>query len=95
MFYDFEGKEISESEWSKLFSQKKRLIKKDFLDDKLMLVSTVWIGLAWDDENPPLIFETMAFPEDSYDELGSWRWATYEAALQGHQEVVDKIRHDS
>lgn len=93
MFYNYEGKEVSADEWGKLFAGNNRRIAKDTIEEKFMVVSTVFIGLTWENENPPLIYETMVFPQDSFDELETHRWATREEAIQGHQHIVDKIKH--
>jgi hypothetical protein len=36
-------------------------------------------------------YETMVFADDSYDDLGCWRWESREDALAGHQEIVRGI----
>lgn len=52
-------------------------------------VSTVWMGIDHQhDDGPPLIFETMAFPEGSFDEAAQERYATEAEAEQGHTAVV-------
>lgn len=57
-------------------------------------VSTVWMGLDHNffGEGPPLIFETMIFggPLDGQ----RWRWPTEEAALAGHDQVVELCREE-
>ena len=54
-------------------------------------VSTVWLGL---DHNhwggPPLIFETMVFPIDSFDELQTERYSTLKEAKAGHERMVEE-----
>ena len=96
-FYDLEGQEVSYETWGEIFSGTDRFLAGERIAEKRMRVSTVWIGLAWGWEaegEKPLIFETMAFAddEDSWDDLGCWRWASREEALKGHAEIVDGIR---
>jgi len=52
-------------------------------------VSTVFLGLNhrhWG-EGPPILFETMVFPECDYCE----RYSTWKEAVAGHARVVDKL----
>jgi hypothetical protein len=60
--------------------------------DEMIEVSTVWVGIDhnFGDEGPPLIFETMVFggPLDQQQ----WRWPNEEAALAGHEQVVELCR---
>ena len=98
-YYGLDGSEISYEEWAKVFHSEDRFLARDVLDKtsdrEAVEVSTVWIGVSWLDEDPPLVFETMIFPmvDDDYrwNELGCWRWASYEAAVEGHKEIVDGV----
>ena len=68
-------------------------------------VSTVWLGLNHNyvEGGPPLIFETMVFPESQsgavdYSEIDTERYSTEEEARTGHERmardhayVLDKI----
>lgn len=96
-FYDLEGQEISYEKWGDIFAGKDRFLAGERIAEKRVRVSTVWIGLPWgweDEGENPLIFETMVFAEDedSWDDLGCWRWASREEALKGHAKIVDGIR---
>lgn len=53
-------------------------------------VSTVWLGLDHNfySDGPPLIFETMVFPSNSYDELDMARYSTEAEAKAGHERMV-------
>lgn len=56
-------------------------------------VSTVFIGLnlePWGDDGIPLVFETMVFTDESFDEVYVRRYATWDEAVLGHKEVVNK-----
>lgn len=55
-------------------------------------VSTVWLGLNHQyGDGPPLIFETMVFPnQKDMGELDCDRYSTEAEALAGHAAMVDK-----
>jgi hypothetical protein len=99
-YYGLNGSKVSYEEWLEIFHSKDKFLARDVLDKTspwgAIEVSTVWIGLSWLDEDPPLVFETMVFPlEDDasrWSELGCWRWATFDAAHEGHQAIIDGIR---
>lgn len=94
-YWDMDGNEIELQEWSRLFASEERKIASNRIPERAMTVSTVWLGLSWlaEDERgaKPLIFETMAFAEDSYDDLGCWRWQSREDAVAGHERIVGAI----
>lgn len=55
-------------------------------------ISTVWLGLdhQWGD-GPPLIFETMVFPDKAHlNELECERYSTEVEAVAGHARMVEK-----
>lgn len=98
-YYGLDSSEISYEEWVNIFHSKDRFLARDVLDKTLdreaVEVSTVWIGVSWLDEDPPLVFETMIFPmaDDDYrwNELGCWRWANLEDAHKGHKKIIDGV----
>ena len=53
--------------------------------------STVFLGIdhGWG-EGPPLLFETMVFSKNSYEDLDMERYSTYEEAEKGHKKMVKK-----
>jgi hypothetical protein len=55
-------------------------------------VSTVFLGLdnQWLADGPPLLFETMVFPECDVCE----RYSTWDQAVAGHDQVVARERSD-
>jgi len=100
-YYDMDGNQITLEEWSKIFESNDRFLAFDVLDNspyegRSIRLSTVWTGLAWgfEGDTAPQIFETMAFFEDSHPgvDLGCWRWSTQEMALEGHREILERIR---
>lgn len=90
MHYVLRGKEVvpikDVIEWARSFERSKRIIQQD--DLKYVQVSTVFLGLDynWSDEGPPLVFESMVFP----GEREVQRYATWDEAYDGHQELVKK-----
>jgi hypothetical protein len=93
-FYVLEGKEVrkcaSIDEYVRLVSDNR--IKWTKVSDKI--VSTIFFGFDHrvsfgdeDDEKEPILFETMVFPDRIYV-----RYHTYDEAVKGHDEIVEKIR---
>jgi hypothetical protein len=67
-FYDVQGEEITQGEWSRMFRAGKRDVARDLVGSDFM-VSTVWLGLDHrsltalaEGGDLPVIFETMVFP---------------------------------
>ena len=100
MYYDMDGKPISQSSWVMSMENPDRCVGQDIIGQ--YRVSTVYIGL---DMNlfcgQPLIFETMIFgPEDSPLHLWQDRYAKKFDALIGHEyacrlargEVVEEMK---
>ena len=56
-------------------------------------VSTVFLGLDhnYGDEGPPILFETMIFPQSGHNDLHCERYATWDEAVVGHQRVVAEV----
>ena len=98
-FFGLDGEVISYEKWSEIFAGRDRFLAGERIVEKRVRVSTVWIGTAWLLEDlegqRPLIFETMVFEDadDAWDDLGCWRWASREEALNGHAKIVDDIRN--
>jgi hypothetical protein len=91
-FYDMDGKPMLLMDWArKLESYESRVIAFEVLNDR-KTVSTVWLGLDHNmsGHGPPLIFESMVFEPDSFDELDCIRYSTKEEALRGHLRLVMK-----
>lgn len=64
------------------------IVAKDWVGD--VEVSTVFLRHAAPHfGGPPLFFETMVFGED---EMGQMRYATWDEALEGHQEILAGTR---
>lgn len=102
LFYDRQGNPMESSvEWAKLGSDPEyRFVKKDFLDQHIVL--TVWLGLdhAAGAYDRPHIFTTGVFSKkEGLSVLGpmleEYSWATEEEALAGHDGIVTTIRATS
>jgi len=74
----------------------KMLRKINKLREKIMHVSTVFLGLdhrfdPWDGSGEPIIFETMVFWDGDFVGMYQRRYCTHAKALVGHKETVDKF----
>ena len=89
MLYDFDGNEITNEEFSKLRKEKGRIGDETLIDG--IRISTVYLGVdhGWVNEKP-IIFETMVFMKDSYDDMQCERYVTLEEAEAGHKKIVAK-----
>ena len=95
-YFDFDGREVSLEEWYVLWVESGNIAETtlDRTQGKsgfAIQVSTIWTGRSWGLEDPPLIYETMAFSLESpnrWDDIGSWRWATSGDAAEGHDRIV-------
>lgn len=79
-------------EWAKFFENREaRRVARTELPGHV--VSTVFLGLDHQfGDGPPLLFETMVFPEDSSGEVDMDRYSTWEEAEKGHRRMVWKWR---
>ncbi len=75
-------------EWGQWFETANRQVARYETQD--ITVSTIFIGIG-PIEEPTLnnLFETMVFREGSEDEC--YRYQTYENAIKGHNEIVDRL----
>jgi hypothetical protein len=85
--------EVDLMTWAEWFEDSfdKRVVKKT--EHELFRVSTVFLGLdhRFSGNGPPLIFETMAFADDSWSDLECVRYATWDDAEIGHDAVVRRM----
>lgn len=81
----------SQSEAEKLLTSDRKIIKQQGIGD--YWVSTVFLVIdhnyCHSDEKRPVLFETMVFPTDI---ALFQRYCTYEEALNGHNEIVEKLK---
>lgn len=81
------GNEISPMEWKELFADNEySRVERSELDDWGVTVSTVWLGLTFND----FVFETMVFGGKLDQEL--IRWQTLEEAEKGHRAMVNRVK---
>lgn len=74
-------------EWGKWFENAKNVIKATMFRNGTR-ISTAFLGINHSyDDGPPLLFETMTFNKKGED---SFRYATYDEAISGHNERVCK-----
>lgn len=89
--YDRQGLPMSTDAWSAKMNDKyKRVALTTACGYR---ISTVWLGLDhnFSGKGPPLIFETMVFKGQSYEDLFCARYATEEGARIGHNFVAFAI----
>lgn len=93
-FYDWEGNRIGIGQYAEL-KQTKFRVASDSNDS--VRISTVWLGLdhRFGEDGPPLIFESMVFPQGSYEEIVCRRYATEEEARRGHADLVAEYLTDA
>lgn len=91
--YDYYGNPISMQRWMELLESGDVNRRVKLTTEDGWWVSTVWLGIDhnFSDVGPPLIFETMAFLEGSFEALECQRYATAEQARVGHDEVVEAM----
>ena len=64
----------------------------DFTEDKNYNISTVFLVLdhSFGESDPPLVFETMVFPNDSLEGQDMERYSTWGEAQKGHERMCEK-----
>lgn len=91
-YYAKDGTPITFDEWCKSTTDETKRVALTELPGKGR-VSTVWLGLNHQyGDGPPLIFETMVFPEGSWSEDDCDRYSTLAEAEAGHARMVEKWR---
>ena len=79
-------------EWARDFDKMDRVVKQQRLWNGLF-VSTVFLGLDHNfGQGPPLIFETMVFPNEWWTDWMQDRYSTEEEAFSGHYDTVQRYR---
>lgn len=81
--------------WSEQFERiDRRTVAKTVVGGTL--VSTVFLGIDhnFSETGPPVLFETMVFGdgETCDDDLGQWRYCTWDEAEEGHRAVVANLK---
>lgn len=66
------------------------LVAQDHIDD--YLVTTVYRGYDYQHNEPPRIFQTLAFARRDFANRHSVRYATEAQAVAGHQRIVTQLQ---
>ena len=70
-----------------------KIVKQEELENGYF-ISTVWLGIDHRfGEGKPLIFETMVFPPDSYQDQDMEHYSTEKEAIKGHKKMVSKWKN--
>lgn len=98
-YYERDGTGISidldtpegRAKMSEIWSHEYRRVAQDYVGE--IHVSTVFLAInhSWGD-GPPILFETMVFGYGEGDEEYQWRYPTEEAALAGHQAILEAVK---
>jgi hypothetical protein len=81
-------------EWSEQLEKLHRSGNNHVAEETIngMWISTVWIGLNHGyGEDEPLLFETMVFPENRYDQNYCDRYSTWSEAVNGHKKAAQWV----
>lgn len=92
-FRDRQGREIDVIQWMTLHHDQDYHNVATTYVGKVGRVSTVWMGVDPDDgRDPPLIFETMIFPQHPAMLNLAWRYPTEQEARHGHYKACAYLR---
>lgn len=97
-YYILDGHEVKPAkdviEWGKFFEGPGRHVAKTTMPDGTW-ISTVFLGIDHRHfgKGPPLVFETMVFPNGGKPMIESYcdRYSTWDEAEAGHNAVVAKL----
>lgn len=91
-YYDRRGRPITLREFAALTNDiNYRIVARSHMNGRV--IATVWLGLDHQfGSGPPLIFETMVFPQGSWNDDYAERYSTERAALAGHERAVRWVR---
>lgn len=76
-------------EWAQWFEMSDRIVENTEIEG--YRISTIFLGLNhnFSGKGPPLLFETMIFPSDSFRDLYCARYTTWDEAQLGHRYAVE------
>jgi hypothetical protein len=92
-YYDRQGKRLTTEEWARrMETLEYKRVAMDTVGTKR--ISTVWLGLNHNyfDNGLPLIFETMVFEGESWEDEECVRYSTEAEAIEGHRQMVAKYQ---
>jgi hypothetical protein len=77
--------------WSRWYHTANRLVAQTPVSGGM--VSTVFLGLDHNFvmDHPPLLWETMVFPDDSREDLCCQRYTSYDDAVKGHAALSARL----
>lgn len=77
--------------WAKQFDRLDKHVADAYVGD--YRVSTIWLGLDHSfGGDKPLLFETMIFEKDDYNDLFCRRYTTWDEAEKGHWAAVTALK---
>lgn len=91
MYYNKQGKQIN------IDVQKVLIMDKDYHEigrtkKDGYLISTIWTGMDLSMDNSKVIFETMIFEGEKWNDLYCQRYSTLEEAKKGHRYAVRNLK---
>lgn len=87
MQFDLDGNPIGLGDYCAIRESEDWKLAQEYVNG--WFVSTIWLGVNHTfGSSPPVIFETMVFPDCTI----CARYSTREEALAGHKEIVEKVR---
>jgi hypothetical protein len=89
-YYNRQGEPVTIDEYARTMETNRRVALTEV---KPYLVSTVFLGLnhSFNENDPPLIFETMVFNRQR-KEIDMRRYSTEKQAIRGHNAMVKRWR---
>src|SRR3982751_5760752 len=79
-------------EWARNFEHLDKRVGIDRVNGKR--ISTVFLGIdhSFGSNDGPLLFETMVFKDNGYDDIYCERYKTYNEAVTGHNRVIELVK---
>jgi hypothetical protein len=92
LYYDKEGKPLADvMAWAALHHDPSYVVIKRSDLPSGGVLSTVWLGIDHAFRGIPVIFESLRFPQQDFQE----RYCTLEEAMAGHAELLERIRKEN
>lgn len=86
-FYGMDGEPIPDKDWGSRFEADDRKVALTQVGDSIVSTVLLMIDHNFSGVGPPLIFETMIFGSDGWEDLEE-RYSTKGEALAGHVRIV-------
>lgn len=96
VYYDWNGEPITQEQWMSPARFGSKRVRETTLANGFW-ISTVYMGIdhSYMPDEPPIIYETMAFTPDGRGGFDEMRYATLEQALIGHEIMVERIKRET